>query len=140
MPNLTEAAFMLDLPYVGGGYTVQYVQDILKRLTDLGVRRAVLTGVVFGEEKRIGVMSYDRDSGAFFSYETKRVDAVYHGTGDVFASTCVGAMARGKSLEQALTLAADYTAECIRKTVDDPESNWYGVNFEQAIPYLIDRL
>ena len=140
VPNLTEAAFMLDLPYVGGGYTVQYVQDILKRLTDLGARRAVLTGVAFGEEKRIGVMSYDRDSGAFFSYETKRVDAVYHGTGDVFASTCVGAMARGESLEQALTLAADYTAECIRKTVDEPESNWYGVNFEQAIPYLIDRL
>ena len=65
---------------------------------------------------------------------------MFHGTGDIFASTCVGAMARGLDWKQALRLAADYTAQCIRVTLDDPTRPWYGVDFELALPYLIDRL
>ena len=64
----------------------------------------------------------------------------FHGTGDVFASTCVGALMRGLSLGDALALAADYTVECIRLTLASPEAKWYGVEFESAIPYLVGRL
>ena len=37
-------------------------------------------------------------------------------------------------------LAADYTVECIRLTLAEENHNWYGVNFEQATPYLVKRL
>ena len=139
VPNMTEAAFMLDIPYKGDGYDVAYVQDVLRKLTALGAKCAVLTGVSF-EPGKVGIMAYDSIKDRFFEYYNDRVDASYHGTGDVFASTCVGALMNGKTLEEALQIAADYTAECIRITEDEPGHNWYGVNFETATPYLLDRL
>ena len=46
----------------------------------------------------------------------------------------------GKPLDEALAIAADYTVACIKETVSHPDHNWYGVNFEQALPDLIQRL
>ena len=46
----------------------------------------------------------------------------------------------GKPWQEAVKVAADYTAECIRLTMADPEGRFYGVNFEQAIPYLLNRM
>ncbi len=139
VPNMTEAAFMLDIPYVGSGYDRAYVQDVLRRLAALGAKIAVLTGVSF-EDGKVGVMAYDSQADSFFEYYNDRIDASYHGTGDVFASTCVGALMNGKDLQDALCIAADYTAECIRLTEEEPGHNWYGVNFETAIPTLLRRL
>lgn len=139
VPNMTEAAFMLDIPYKGEGYDVAYVQDVLRKLAALGAKHVVLTGVSF-EAGKVGVMAYDSVNDRFFEYYNDRIDASYHGTGDVFASTCVGALMNGKTLEDALQIAADYTAECIRITEAEPGHNWYGVNFETATPYLLDRL
>ena len=47
---------------------------------------------------------------------------------------------RGMDVPAALALAADYTVECIRRTLAEEDHSWYGVNFEQAMPYLIRRL
>ena len=138
VPNLTEACMMLDLPY-REVCDETYYKEILHRLCDLGAKKAVLTGVSL-EPGRLGVMSLDSATDQFFHYDTERVPAVYHGTGDIFASTCVGALARGLSLDDALKVAHDYTAQCIRLTLDDPAKPWYGVNFEQCIPYLLERL
>ena len=139
MPNMTEAAFMLDIPYVASGYSEDYIRDLLKKLTDLGAGTAVLTGVSF-EEGKIGIMSYDRAADRYESYFHNRVDASFHGTGDIFASVVTGALMRGRSLQQALQLAADYTAECIRITAADPEGIRYGVYFEALIPQLLAGL
>ena len=138
VPNLTEAAFMLGIPYRDSGYDEAYVRELLLGLLDLGASCAVLTGVSF-EPDSIGVASMRRGSDNLFTYFGKRIPAQYHGTGDVFASCCVGALTRGASLEDALTLAADFTAESIRLTVADKNAPWYGVNFEQALGWLIGR-
>ena len=63
-----------------------------------------------------------------------------HGTGDVFSSACVGALMRGLSLEAALKTAVNYTLKSIRATMREENHNWYGVNFEQAIPMLVEKL
>lgn len=139
MPNMTEAAYMLDIPYVASGYSEDYIKDLLRRLTDLGAGTAVLTGVSF-EEGRIGIMSYDRKADCYDSYFHDRVNASFHGTGDIFASVVTGALMRGRSLPQSLQLAADYTAECIRITAADPEGIRYGVYFEALIPRLLEML
>ena len=39
--------------------------------------------------------------------------------------------------QEAMRIAADYTAECIRITYEEKGGMWYGVHFEQAIPYLL---
>lgn len=138
VPNMTEAAFMLGIPY-RETYDEAYAQDVLRRLCALGAKKAVLTGASY-RPGQIGVLTYDSITDSFSSYFHERVDASYHGTGDVFASTCVGALMNGLPLEESLKVAADYTVECIRVTEAEPGHNTYGVNFECAIPYLLSRL
>ena len=139
VPNMTEASYMLGIPYVSEGYDEAYVKDVLKRLCAMGAKKAALTGVSLSENTT-GVMGYDSTTDEFFSYYHDRIPVSYHGTGDVFASACMGSLMRGKSLHEAVTIAADFTYESIRLTEAEPGHNWYGVNFEQAVPMLIDRL
>lgn len=139
VPNLTEAAFMLGEECRLEGYDEKYIKDTLKKLTALGAKCAVLTGVSF-EPGKVGLMGYDSVKDEFFSYYHKRLNVSFHGTGDVFASTAVGALMRGKSLAEALEIAADNTVESIALTIADPEHENYGVRFERAIPKLLKRL
>lgn len=139
VPNMTEASYMLGIPYVSEGYDEAYVRDVLRRLCAMGAKKAALTGVSL-DAGTTGVMAYNSETGEFFSYYHDRIPVQYHGTGDVFASACVGALMRGRTLEQALVIAADYTCESIRLTEAEPGHNWYGVNFEQAVPMLLESL
>ena len=43
---------------------------------------------------------------------------------------------RGNSWEDAVKIAADYTAQTIQVTLQDPKKPWYGVNFEQTLPLI----
>ena len=138
VPNLTEACFMLDIPYPET-YTEDYIKDILKKLTDLGAKRAALTGISFDPEK-LGVYAYDSTTDSYFSYYNDKMPVAYHGTGDIFASATLGAMMQGHTVESALAVAVDYTLECIKLTMQDENRRTYGVNFEEAIPYYIERL
>lgn len=139
VPNLTEAAFMLDEPYIGEGYDEEYIHKLLTRLCSLGAKNAILTGVSYSPDK-IGAVSYSSETGEYHSYFTKRVGEIFHGTGDIFASTCTGALARGLSLTKSMEIAADYVFECIKATADCKKEHWYGVKFEECMPYLTDRI
>ena len=52
----------------------------------------------------------------------------------------ISAIVRGKTIEESVRIAADYTVECIRVTNDRKGSNWYGVDFETVIPKLVEKL
>lgn len=138
VPNLTEASLLTGLPY-RTEYDESYIREMLQALAKLGPRYVALTGVSF-EKGRLGFMYYDQMEDTYGSYFTEHLPASFHGTGDVFASTCVGGLMRGLPLGEALALAADYTVECIRLTLAAPDAKWYGVEFESAIPYLVGRL
>ena len=137
-PNLTEACFMTDTPYQEV-YDTSFVEMLLEKLAALGAKTIVLTGVSL-EPGTTGVISLDTRTGEIFRYSHQRQPGQFHGTGDLFSSTVVGGLMRGLDLTQALTLAADFTFTCIQQTVSDPDARWYGVSFEQAIPYLVHRL
>lgn len=139
VPNITEASFMLNVPYIGDGYSEDYVKELLHGLTGLGAKKAILTGISFRPEE-LGVMAYDSENNEFYSYFSQRIGGYYHGTGDVFASTCMGALMNDLPLGDALRIAVDYTCECIRLTSDDPRDKAFGVNFEKAIPMLIHSI
>lgn len=138
VPNITEAAFMTDTEY-RSEYDQEYIKDLLKKLCNLGAKISILTGVSF-EEGKTGVMGYDKENDEYHYYSHDKLPVSYHGTGDIFSSTCVGAMMNGFNWKDAAKIAADYTAECIRLTLEDPSKPWYGVNFEQAIPYLLKQI
>lgn len=137
VPNLTEATALLGLPYTDT-YDEAYLKDIAFRLSAFGASLVVLTGVTL-DDGTIGVVAYDRTTDSYIRYGTPRVSRVFHGTGDTFASTLTGALTREMPLEDALKLAVNFTALSIEKTINDPSANWYGVNFEQALPWLIEQ-
>lgn len=137
LPNITEACFMLDREYKEE-YDREYILDLLGALKGLGAKQCVLTGVSF-EKNRIGALKLDCGTGAYSEYFTDRQPESFHGTGDLFSSTVVGGVMRGMSLDNALKLACDFTCESIRLTAAEKNHNTYGVNFEQAIPYLLKK-
>ncbi|MGX8691475.1 MAG: pyridoxamine kinase, partial [Eubacteriales bacterium] len=71
VPNITEAAFLLGEEYIAEGYPEEYVKRLLRELTDLGPRYAVLTGVSF-EDDELGGAAYDKETGTYFTYFTHK--------------------------------------------------------------------
>lgn len=137
VPNLTEACLLTGTPY-DLAPCPQYMEDLLKKLLDLGCRQALLTGVE-PQPGLVGVLGLDQ-VGRRFAYGHPRLPQSYHGTGDLFASACVGGLMNGLSLEQAAQVAAGFVAASIGATAASPTASWYGVEFEGQIPTLLDLL
>ena len=137
LPNITEACFLTDTEY-REEYDEEFAKDVVKKLAAQGAKKVVLTGAAF--DGSYGVLVYDSETDEFYNYQQEKIDAAFHGTGDIFSSAFTGSLVRGKSLEESVKIAADYTAECIRITKASPNANWYGVDFERAIPFLLKLL
>ena len=138
VPNITEACFMTGTEYKEV-YDEAYILDLLHKLAKLGAKTVVLTGVSLSAGKT-GVYGLNTVTGKTFIYQNDRVDASFHGTGDVFSSVSVGALTQGISPEKAFKIAADYTAKTIEVTLKNPDKPWYGVDFEATLPLLIKML
>ena len=106
---------MTGTPYLEK-YDRAYVEDLLKKLTDMGAKIALLTGVGF-KEGETGVMGYEQATGEFFYYSHAKHPISYHGTGDIFSSTCIGAMMRGFDWKKAAAIAAAFEAPDIETAV-----------------------
>lgn len=139
VPNLTEAAFILEEDYVGDAYSPEYIEATLRKLSSLGAKKVVLTGVSF-EKDKLGAAAYDSETDKVSYAFNDRIEGYFHGTGDVFGSTLLSALLNDFPLEEAIQIAVDYTHKCIALTVEAEQERRYGVCFERAIPYLIRRL
>ena len=142
LPNQTEAAFLTGEVPKADGYTERETLDIIARLHGLGARNVVLTGVSFDPELIGSAVSDGRTVKYDFNPRLRRrtasgckafEGAVFHGTGDIFASVFAGCIMRGRSAFDAAAIAADIVCAAISAT---EESHWYGVRFERAIPEL----
>ena len=136
MPNLTEACLLTGTPY-REDMDEPFARELLRKVAALGAKRVVLTGASFTPDK-LGAMGYDSTSDTYFTCLDRRQQGAYHGTGDLFAATVVGGMMRGLPLEDAVSLAVRFTLACIEATERDPAADWYGVEFEKALPLLCD--
>ena len=130
LPNLTEAAFLLDEPYMET-YSRDDIEGILKRLAAMGAKTVILTGVSY-EEGKIGAVAYNSQTGKIDEYFTEKIEKNYHGTGDVFSSVAIAELLSGKDMPQILKSACDFTVKSIKKTLPDPNHN-YGVKFEAVL-------
>lgn len=139
VPNLTEASFLLGIPYVAAGYDKNYIEDLLQKLAALGARRIVLKGISF-DEKKLGIVCYDSESQKTTWYFHEKMPQNFHGTGDIFASVLTGALVRDFSLDRACRLAADFVVEAIKATLSHKDYNWYGVDFESVLHLLTSQL
>ena len=137
-PNITEAALLTHRPYPGEDCGAETAMAFARELTEMGPACAVVTGVRF-PDGRIGAVGYDRKTGNGFEKAAERVGGKYHATGDLFSAALTGAVARGLSTERAVSLAADFVCECLRRTPPEREDA-YGPCFETALPWLADEL
>jgi len=132
VPNRTEAAFMLGREYKSGAMTAAECVDLLHALAGLGAKKVVLTGVFFGEDD-LGAACYDAVTGQIDYIMEKRIEGLYHGSGDVFGSALIGAMMRGLSLSDATRKAVEFTCAAIRLTAADKTGPRMGVRFESVL-------
>lgn len=139
VPNLTEAALLLDEPFYPGPYTHAYVESTLKKLSMLGPKKVVLTGVYFKEDE-LGAATYDRTTDTIDYVFTQKIPGYYHGTGDVFASALLAALLNDFSLIESATIAVNFTTDSIRRTSKAKTDYRFGVNFEQSFPDFLKEL
>ena len=138
VPNLTEAAILLEEPYQehpSGAQVARMLRDLHRRY---GCRQVVLTGVE--QEGLLGAAAYDAQTGRFSFTGKPMLPGIFYGTGDVLASALLAGLLRDKTLEAAVELAVSFTYESMLHTLDNGLPLRYGVAFEQAIPMLVNAL
>ena len=135
LPNITEACLMTGCEY-RETYDEAYIEHLLKALEATGLTRIILTGVSYNPDTT-GIIV--RKNGTSQYYKHKKMARSCHGTGDVYASSFVGALLCGKTELEAAKIAGDYTLLCMENTQDDPD-HWYGVKFEPGLGQLIEML
>lgn len=135
LPNITEASLLTDTEY-REEYDEEYICGLVSGIHRLGAGTVVLTGVSY-DAHSTGVLVSEQGKQTYYRHEL--LDRGCHGTGDVYASSFVGAYMHGKTVPEAARIAADYTLACIKNTLDDPD-HWYGVKFEPVLGELIEAL
>lgn len=135
LPNITEACFLTGMEY-RTTYDRAYIDELLKKLAALGCKNIIFTGISY-QDGKTGVVVYE--DGQYSYYEHDFLPNSCHGTGDIYASSFVGALVRGKNAYEAAKIAADYTVECIKATAEE-ENHWYGAKFEPVLGKLIEML
>ena len=132
LPNITEAAMMAGLPF-REALDEGYIRQLLGNLKG---REVVLTGVGFSEDQTGAAVRRNGDI-SFFHHE--RLERSFHGTGDIFAACFTGVLMQGKTMSEAVEIASEFVCRSIKATIENP-AHWYGVKFETALTWLVNRL
>ena len=135
IPNITESCLLTGIEY-RTEYDRAYIEEHLAALTALGCKNVILTGISYVSD-RTGIVVYEK--GKYAYYEHEKLPNSCHGTGDIFASSFVGALMRGNSAYRSAQIAADYAVACIRHTAK-LDNHWYGAAFEPVLGKLIEML
>ena len=140
VPNFTEAAMLLDEEYILPPYSDRYVTDLVVKLAGrFNSRYIVLTGVQFDEDK-IGAVAYDSEK-CEISYSFRdKVEGMFHSTGDLFASSLLGAFLNGHDIFSSVEIALSFTVSAINKTVELRGDSRFGLSFELCLPDYMRNL
>jgi len=131
-PNCTEAAFLLDEEYTGNLFTEEELREKLIKLSKLGAKNIVLTGICTINGK-IGAASYSSETDEMSIYEEDMVEGFFPGCGDTFASTLLTVILNGYSLFDASKFAVSFVKKCIELTTENGGEARYGLCFETAL-------
>ena len=135
VPNLTEAALLLGIPYEELPTGESGCREIVERLSLNGRRSVVLTGASTAPELT-GAMCFDAKTGQIHSVQVDRVPREFYGTGDVFASVLAGALVKGVTLPDATRQAVEFVCACAQRTAEQDLPIREGVDFEPLLGLL----
>lgn len=131
-PNLTEAALLLNKPYVTE-LTEKEVKDWAFELSEQGAETVIITSVPERKDKRTtSVIAYNRMDQRYWKVSCDYLPGSYPGTGDAFTSVIVGALLQGDSLPIALDRAVEFVSMGIRAT--------FGYSYNNLEGFLLERV
>lgn len=136
-PNLTEAHFLTGVDIPATIPDVKTATELALVLCGrmrhlLGVNKIVITGIHFGD--RVGNAVMDGNEVRLIS--KPRLSRSFPGTGEVFTSTLLGEIVRGKSLFDAAEIAQEFTYQVILHSQSSPDATRDGVLLEQCLGLL----
>ena len=137
-PNYTEACILLGEEYSHEPVTRAKAKSMLVRLSELGPKNVVITGLSLatGESANVG---YDRDQNAFWRVTCDYVPVSYPGTGDLYASALIGSLLTGDSLPISMDRATRFAEISIKTTFSYGTETRQGVMLERSLPWLTQR-
>ena len=124
-PNVTEACFLTGTEY-HAEYDKSFAEALAHKLATLTDGAVVITGVEF--DGKIGELILQK--GDIRYVMLPKLNAKYHGTGDIFSSVMTARYLQGKSLDESCLLAGQFVADCMRAT---DKEHFYGVCFESLL-------
>lgn len=136
LPNVTEACFLLDIPYAPDEKITDLLGERAQELIGRNLKNVLITSCRFpGNQTGLICVGENR-----FSYPHEQLDLACHGSGDLFASVFSGLMLKCPDVERAARAAADFTFDCIRHSMNCRDHRWYGVDYEAMLPDLARRM
>lgn len=138
-PNFTEACFLSGMQYVDGTVTEEYINEIMDRLLILGPKTVVVTGVSVKQDT-IGTFLKSHSDNELHEIVANEKTGMFHGAGDVFASSLSALLVRGANEIDAVNMAMEFTSECIDRTEKRGTPRHYGLDFESVLPTYIMQL
>ena len=134
-PNITEASFMCEKPFLSEGYGEDYILELLNGLASFGARKIVLKSIRY-KQNECGIIAYDTKTKEKVKYFHEYLPFHASGTGDIFASVLFGSLINGESMQNAIKKAANFVLESIKITLKDDNHTRYGVQFEKLLGML----
>ena len=137
-PNMTEACFLLEEPFINGSIDNQEIKRILKKLSDFGPDIVVITSVK-GYNGSFYNIGYKRSDDTFWKVDYEQIPSQYPGTGDIFTSVFTGCLLNGDNLPVAMDKATQFLSHAVRMTYECKTSEREGVLLEKALGRLMDN-
>ena len=134
-PNVTVMYLLLGKEYEEKPLTHQEARSMLLRLSELGPKKVIVTGVELAD-MTVNNIGYDSESSQFWRVKCNYLPVSYPGTGDIFTSVVVGSVLKGDSLPIAMERATRFLELAIRKTFSYHTDTRFGVMLENSLSWL----
>lgn len=134
-PNLTEAAIILGEP-IGEEWAGENISDEeAHRLVDALLAKGAKTVVLKGIQRGDGIIRnfVGTASGDFFEVNNELLPYMLHGTGDLYCSCLLAAVMAGRTVEEAVAFAGEFTRDAMVVSSKQPDFQDRGVSFEPLI-------
>lgn len=132
-PNLTEACILTDTPYHDGHWKNKELKRLLQKLSELGPKKIVITGITQGEF--LANLSYVRGQEVKLTRQY-RVGDQRNGTGDVFSAVIAADAVNGVPFDKSVRKASRFVKKCILKSIELGIPTTDGVAFEEVLDSL----
>lgn len=131
-PNLTEACILVGCEY-NEHYKNAELDEIAKKLSALGPKKIVITGIVRGMYVCNFCYEEGRES---YVIKTAIVGTQRAGTGDIFTSIVAADAVNGVDFHESIRKASHFVKRCIRKAIEMDIPAPDGVPFEELLGSL----